>query len=73
VRPIYGWDWPRVRMVTCTAGNSLGELFPVTEDAYWGYAYRDRLDAIEDAAIDRCYAETGGDETCALLDCVAGY
>jgi hypothetical protein len=72
-RPVYGWDWDHLRVVTCTATNDAGDLFPVTEDGYAGFEYQNRLAEIEDAAIDRCYNETGGDESCRLLDCEAGY
>jgi hypothetical protein len=62
-----------VRWVTCTAEDSYGDLFPVTEDGYFGFEYRERLEQTEDAAIDRCYAETNGDRGCRLLDCESGY
>lgn len=59
--------------VTCTAQDSVGELFPVTEDGYVGVAYEPVLPQIEDAALDRCYAETGGDPGCFLVGCNPGY
>jgi hypothetical protein len=59
--------------VTCTAADSEGGLYPVTEDGYGGIEYQEQLPAIEDAAIDRCYNETGGDTGCHLVDCTPGY
>jgi hypothetical protein len=59
--------------VTCTASDDNGDLFPVTEDGYFGYDYQDRLPEIEDAALDRCYDETNGDESCYLVGCEPGY
>jgi len=73
VRPIYHWDWYRLHAVTCTAEDSSGDLFPVTEDGYIGNVYQSRLEQIEDAALDRCYDETGGDPGCYLVDCQPGY
>ena len=67
------FEWNRVRVVTCTAQNSSGYQFPVTEDAYYGYTYQSRMEQIEDAALNRCYSETNGDESCYLLGCTAGY
>jgi hypothetical protein len=72
-RPVYGWDWGHLRVVTCTATDDNGDFFPVTEDGYNGFEYQNRLVEIEDAAIDRCYNETNGDESCRLFDCEAGY
>jgi hypothetical protein len=59
--------------VTCTAENSSGYQFTVTEDAYYGWTYQSRIAQIEDAALDRCYAETNGDESCTMIGCTAGY
>ena len=72
-RPFYYWDWYRLHSVTCTAEDSDGDLFPVTEDGYYGTMYQDRLDAIEDAALDWCYEATQGDSGCWLVDCYANY
>jgi hypothetical protein len=72
-RPVYYWNWGGLESVTCTAVNAAGEQFPVTNDGYIGDVYQDQLPGIEDAAIDRCYNETGGDSTCHLLDCVPLY
>jgi len=73
IRPIYGWNWVDVRTVTCVARNSRGQEFPVTASDGYGVVYRDRLPQIEDMAMDRCYQETGGDTSCALLLCTPGY
>ena len=52
VRPIYYWDWNRLATVTCTAQDSEGELFPVTEDGYVGIGYQPVLPQMGDAAMD---------------------
>jgi hypothetical protein len=72
-RPVYYWDWNRLREVTCTAQDSAGDLYPVTEDAYTGIEYQSELQSIEDAALDRCYSESNGDEGCTLEGCVPVY
>ncbi len=63
----------RIREVTCTAEDSDGYLYPVTEDGYVGYAYEEHLPEVEDAAMDWCYDETGGDEGCHLVGCEVVY
>lgn len=73
VRPIYDWNWPQLQVVTCTAEDSFGDLFPVTEDGYFGSVYQDRIGEIEDAALDRCYDESADRTSCRLLDCQPGY
>lgn len=72
-RPHYVWNWGALRVVTCTAVDSRGEYYPVTEDGYYGIEYQTHVDEIEDAAIDRCYDETNGDTSCSLVGCEAGY
>jgi len=73
-RPEYReWYWDRVRMVTCTSVDSYGYQYPVSENAYTGYHYRERLFEIQDAAVNRCFHETNGDQGCRLLGCSAGY
>lgn len=59
--------------MTCTAENSSGYQFPVTEDGFFGFGYQARMEQIEDAALDRCYSETNGDQSCVLLGCTPGY
>ncbi|MGZ3693159.1 MAG: hypothetical protein ACXWQO_03075 [Bdellovibrionota bacterium] len=59
--------------MTCVAADSQGYEYPVTETGYMGIDYQARLMQIEDAAVDRCYEETNGDEGCQLLTCRAGY
>ena len=59
--------------MTCTASDDNGDLFPVTQDGYFGYWYHDHLAEVEDAAIDRCYNETNGDASCYLVGCDVGY
>jgi hypothetical protein len=38
-----------------------------------GVEYEDVLDQVEDAALDRCYDDSGGDEGCTLVDCTPTY
>jgi hypothetical protein len=45
----------------------------VTETGYIGFDYQRRIDRLEDAAVDRCFAETRGDRTCRLYACTPGY
>lgn len=59
--------------MTCTAEDSVGDLYPVTEDGYVGAEYEGILDQVEDTALDRCYSESGGDEGCTLVDCTPLY
>jgi hypothetical protein len=73
VRPVYGWFWDRLVAVTCTAEDSYGELYSVTEDGYVGPAFEPVLPQVEDAALDRCYAETDGDPGCRFVGCTPVY
>jgi hypothetical protein len=72
-RPVYGWDWDRLHTVTCTAGDSNGDIFPVTESDYFGIQYESQLIEIEDTALDECYADTDGEGSCYLIGCTPGY
>lgn len=67
-RPAYYWDWHNVRQVTCVAEDSYGDQYPVTEDAWRGFALTNMSD-VEDDALDRCYQESGGDPSCYLATC----
>ena len=69
----YPFYWATVRAVTCTAADSWGNQYPVTETEYWGYNYQTYLPQIQDAALDRCYYESGGDPSCSIIGCVATY
>jgi hypothetical protein len=68
VRPVYYWSWGAVRSVSCTAEDSYGDQYPVTENwsAGWGL---DNMTSVEDDALDRCYSESGGDTSCVLATC----
>jgi len=68
VRPVYYWNWRIIHSVTCTAEDSYGDQYPVTETAWRGFGL-DSMNQIEDAALDRCYSESGQDGTCYLLTC----
>src|ERR1051325_8368045 len=68
VRPIYYWDWPHVRQVTCIAEDSYGDQYPVTEETFKGFGLP-HMSTVEDDALDRCYEESGGDPSCFLATC----
>ncbi len=72
-RPVFGWNWDGLTEVTCTAEDSNGDVYPVTDADYYGVEYQANLDSIEDAALDRCYDESGGDEGCQLVTCTPNY
>ena len=61
VRPVYYWDWALVRSVTCTAEDSYGDQYPVTQSTWGGFGLPD-MTTVEDDALDRCYEESGGDQ-----------
>jgi len=67
-RPAYYWDWGAVRGVTCIAEDSYGDQYPVSETAFAGFGLSN-MTAIEDDALDRCYAESGQDPSCFLATC----
>lgn len=67
-RPVYYWDWFNVRQVSCTAEDSYGDQYPVTEDTWRGFGLNNMTD-VEDDALDRCYQESGGDPSCYLATC----
>jgi len=67
-RPVYYWDWTAIRNVTCVAEDSYGDQYPVTEEAFSGFGLVN-MTAVEDDALDRCAAESGGDPTCYLSTC----
>lgn len=68
-RPVYYWDWGAVRSVTCTAEDSYGDQYPVTEEVSNGFG-ADDMTGVEDNALDRCYQESGQDPSCYLATCV---
>jgi hypothetical protein len=67
-RPVYYWNWGALRNVTCTAEDSYGDQYPVTESTFPGFGLAN-MTAIEDDALDRCYAESSQDPSCVLLSC----
>lgn len=67
-RPVYYWDWALIHNVTCTAEDSYGDQYPVTEAAGPGFGPIN-MTSVEDEALDRCYSESGGDNSCFLLTC----
>ena len=68
VRPVYYWDWAVVRNVSCVAEDSYGDQYPVTEATFAGFELG-HMTQVEDDALDRCYQESGGDESCHLATC----
>jgi len=67
-RPVYYWDWAALRQVSCIAEDSYGDQYPVTEDTWRGFGLMNMTD-VEDDALDRCYQESGGDQSCYLATC----
>jgi hypothetical protein len=67
-RPVYYWNWGAVHNVTCVAEDSYGDQYPVSEPAAPGFALGNMTD-VEDDALDRCYSESGQDQTCVLATC----
>jgi hypothetical protein len=68
VRPVYYWDWGRIHQVTCVAEDSYGDQYPVTEATGRGFGL-ETMTNVEDDALDRCYNESGEDNTCYLATC----
>jgi hypothetical protein len=52
----------------CTAEDSCGDQYPVTQSTWGGFGLPDMTTA-EDDALDRCYSESGGDPSCYLATC----
>jgi hypothetical protein len=67
-RPIYYWNWAVIRSISCIAEDSYGDQYPVTEDSFSGFGLVN-MTTVEDDALDRCYAESGGDQSCYLATC----
>ena len=67
-RPAYYWDWGAIHNVTCTAEDSYGDQYPVTQTAGPGFN-NEAMTSVEDDALDRCYSESGGDQSCYLATC----
>jgi hypothetical protein len=68
VRPVYYWNWSAIRSVTCVAEDSYGDQYPVTETTGGGFGL-DHMTQVEDDTLDRCYDESGGDQSCHLATC----
>jgi hypothetical protein len=67
-RPNYYWEWNNVHTVTCTAEDSYGDQYPVSEATPPGFGFGD-MTGVEDDALDRCYSESGQDSSCVLATC----
>jgi hypothetical protein len=67
-RPLYYWEWASVHTVSCTAEDSYGDQYPITETAWTGFGLGNMTE-VEDQALDRCYAESGQDPSCFLATC----
>ncbi len=72
-RPAFYFDWYRLTSVTCAALDSRGNAYPVMVNELPGWAYQEKIEQIEDLALDRCYQESGGDPNCLLQGCWPGY
>jgi hypothetical protein len=68
VRPVYYWDWTHIRQITCVAEDSYGDQYPVTEETFKGFGLL-HMSTVEDDALDRCYEESGNDQSCFLATC----
>ena len=51
-RPLYYWDWGAIGTVTCTAEDSYGDQYPVTQTAGPGFGLPN-MTPVEDAALDQ--------------------
>jgi hypothetical protein len=58
---------PRVNAVR-PAEDSYGDQYPVTEETVTGFGLT-HMSTVEDDALDRCYEESGGDQSCFLATC----
>jgi hypothetical protein len=58
--------------VTCTSVDSNGNYYPVTDDGWVG-VWQQHIGDIEDASLNRCYAESNGDAGCTFVDCEPTY
>jgi hypothetical protein len=67
------WQWDSLVSVTCSAVDSQGQEFPVTESGYSADEWQVNITAIQEAALNQCYADTNGDEACAPQECVPSY
>ena len=67
-RPMYYWEWGQIRQVSCVAEDSYGDQYPVTEATTPGWGL-ENMTTVEDDALDRCYEESGGDNSCYLATC----
>ena len=72
-RPDYNnWDWEHTDKVRCSAVDSKGKIYVVIEDGYRGKEYKTVIVTVEDQALDRCHADSRGDEKCRFQDCNPG-
>ncbi|HXU69657.1 MAG TPA: hypothetical protein VN947_10020 [Polyangia bacterium] len=67
-RPVYYWNWGEVHNVSCTAEDSDGDQYPVSVSTWSGFGLQN-MSSVEDDALDRCYAETQGDQSCYVATC----
>ena len=67
-RPTYYWNWREIHSVSCIAEDSYGDQYPVTQSTFSGFGIAN-MSAVEDDALDRCYAESGGDQSCYVATC----
>jgi hypothetical protein len=67
-RPVYYWNWTTIHNVTCVAEDSYGDQYPVAATWTPGWGLQN-MTYVEDEALDRCYQESGGDQSCYLATC----
>jgi hypothetical protein len=67
-RPAYYWNWPEIRSVSCIAEDSYGDQYPVTVSTWSGFGLQN-MSSVEDDALDRCYQESQGDQSCYIATC----
>jgi hypothetical protein len=65
----YPFEWRRLTGVACYARDSYGYTYSVAENRYFGESYQSRMVEVENDALARCYAESGGDTGCYVYDC----
>ncbi len=67
-RPAYYWNWGEIHSVSCTAEDSYGDQYPVTINTFAGFGLGN-MSSVEDDALDRCYSESQGDQSCYIATC----
>lgn len=75
LRRAYNFNWQALVGVSCTAQDSYGYHYTVSDNQQYGESYLQNLLDVENDAVSRCYYETAefnggyGDEGCRIVDC----